>query len=370
MSSFRALRIGERVIALSKPTPVSSPAPTEAERTAQLRELLGPPDTRLQAFPDAIRAVVNRKFDRHVKPLFAAHWPEALSGSTQKKLRFLSCQLYATAPYTVLFSSPHPPFVVRVARGIGTGLRLDPTRTAAVAALAVRGTSALLDENIERRIVQIATFIATIDHVMDKCMDGVGAHDRGRRMRGALDGTWTPDSSVPHHGAFAFLRALKAEMGAGIDDDGARAVYANALARVDEYIEAEVQAMSGVPDPEGLSWRMPGVIGTIEGLIFPVIHFAGPTARRWMVDVSYFVQVMDDWIDLDKDRLDVRETPCLTGAWTFETVREAWTRTLDGIVDLARESGMQDERYLSFVRETYRAMTIEVMEAMCRGSAA
>jgi hypothetical protein len=362
------------LIALSKPkdsAPAAAlPVPSPAERTAALRTLLGAPDERLQVFPDAVRGVVNAKFDRYVTPLFAEHWPEALTGSTQKKLRFLSCQLYATAPYTVLFSSLRPPWAVRAARVIGSRVRLDPPGMARLAARTVRVVSATLNEQIERRIVQTATFIATIDHVLDKCMDGIEPRERGHRMRGALDGTWVPGADVPHRGAFVFLRVLKEAMGAGVNDADGRRYLARAMERVDEYLESEVNAMSGVHDPSGLSWRMAGVLGTIDGLIFPVHAFAGPIAHQWMVDVSLFVQVMDDWIDLDKDLLDVRETPCITGAWTFETVRESWTRTLDGIVALARASGVHDDSYLTFVRETYRAMTIEVMEAMCRGSAA
>jgi hypothetical protein len=344
--------------------------PTEAERVAQLRALLGPSDARLQPFPDAIRAIVNSKHDRYVTPLFRRYWPEALSGPTQKKLRFLSCALYATAPYTVLFSSPTPPRAVGGMRRVGTVLALEPPAMARLSAHAVRWASRFLDERIEKRIVQIAAFIATIDHVMDKCMDDIAPVERAQRMRAALAGTWTPAAHVPHRGAFLFLHALKEEMGAGIDDEADGIAYARALVRIDEFIDSEVKAMTGVPDPSGLSWRMAGVLGTIDGLIFPVRRFAGEVARQWMYDVSLFVQVMDDYIDLDKDRLDVRETPCITGVWTFETVKSSWQKTVDGIVALAQASGVENESYLAFVRDTYRMMTIEVMEAMVKGSAA
>jgi hypothetical protein len=89
-----------------------------------------------------------------------------------------------------------------------------------------------------------------------------------------------------------------------------------------------------------------------------------------MYAVSLFVQVMDDWIDLDSDALDIRPTPVLTGFWTLETVKATWDKTMHGIVDLAKSSGVDDESWLTFVGETYRMMALEVMEAMCKGSAA
>jgi hypothetical protein len=343
----------------------------EAIRIAQLKEILGHGDPALAAFPEAIRRVVFAKHDAHVRPLYEAHWPEALQGPTHKKLRFLSCNLYATAPYTVLFSSPTPPVFVRLARGGGVLLGLSEPAMAKLCGAMMRPLAALLPEALHRRIVQIAAFIAALDHVMDKCTVDIAPKDRGARMRAALAGTWSPtDGETEHAGAFRFLHALAEAMGAEIDDEEDREVYARAFARIEEFIDSEVKAMTGVPDPTGLEHRMAGVLGTIDGLIFPVHRYAGEQARRWMYDVSLFVQVMDDYIDLDKDKLDLRSTPCITGAWTIETVRSTWQKTLDGIVALAQASGVDDPRYLAFVRDTYRMMTIEVMEAMCRGSAA
>ena len=115
---------------------------------------------------------------------------------------------------------------------------------------------------------------------------------------------------------------------------------------------------------------MPGVLGTIEGLVFPVWRFAGDAARSWMYGVSLFVQVMDDWIDLDKDLTELRPTPMTTGFWGERALEDTWRTTLDGIVALAKHSGVDDERYLAFVRESYRFMAIEVAEAMGGGGAA
>ncbi len=352
--------------------PRPSPRPEvlpEAERLRILRALMGEKDHGIAAFPNAIRAITFRDHDRWVKPLYAQHWPDALVGRTDRKLRFLTCNLYATAPYTVLFSSARPPFAVRALRGLGVGIGLSPPSLAVWAGRATRLCAALLDDDTRRRIVQIASFIAAVDHVFDHCMLGVPAEERGRRMRALLDGGQEPDDAVPHAGAFRFLRALFVEMSKGIEGDDAP-VYAIATNRLREYFDAEVKAMTGVPDPSGLEWRMPGVLGTIEGLVFPVWRFAGEPARTWMYGVSLFVQVMDDWIDLEKDLAEVRPTPVTTGFWDERALAQTWRATLDGIVALARASGIDDERYLTFVRETYRFMAIEVAEAMGGGGAA
>lgn len=347
---------------------------SERERIGALREIMGVADPSVRSFPEAIRSVTFRTHDRWVKPLYEAHWPEALEGSTANKLRFLTCNLYATAPYTVLFASPHPPWSIGALRSLGTGLGLEKPSLASWAGVGVKLAARFIDDTTHRRIVQIAAFIAAVDHVFDHYLGGVPAEERGRRMRGVLDGSYLPGDDVPHAGAFRFLRALFVEMSAGVAGEDKR-VFDVALERLFDYVEAEVKAMTGVPDPSGCCWRMPGVLGTIDGLFFPVWRFAGGDplknrARDWMYSVSLFVQVMDDWIDLEKDAADIRPTPVLSGFWTLETVKETWEKTMSGVVELARESGIDDEAWLDFVAETYRMMALEVMEAMCKGSAA
>ncbi len=347
---------------------------TEAERVDVVRRTMGAPDPAMAAFPAGIRKVVFARHERYVQPLIKLHWPESLNERSGIKLRFLTCNLYATAPYTVLFSSPQPPWPVALARAVGSGLGLQPSSLSTLSSLAVKLVSALLPEQTEKRILQLAAFIATIDHVYDHCLEGVDPVERGRRMQGLLSGTWLPDSggtgsSTPFAGAFRLVRALHDEMSANIDDADDRRQFERVIDRVRDYIDAEVKAMTAVPDPAGCAWRMPGVLGTIDGLIFPVWRFAGEKARQWMYDVSLFVQVLDDFLDAEQDATGIRPTPILSGHWDETTLKHIWEKTLDGIVELAKDSGVDDESWLTFVRESYRMMALETAEAMGVGPA-
>lgn len=342
---------------------------SDAERNAVVRSVLGEVNKALAPFPDGIRRVVFERHDRFVRPLIEKHWPESLGERAGQKLRFLTCNLYATAPYTVLFSAPNPPWPVALSRVVGGGLRLGPTVLSGLAGITARAVARLLPESTERRILVTASFIATIDHVYDHCFDGVDPAERGRRMHGLLDGTWAPDDKTPHAGAFRLVRALHDAMGEGIVDDDDRRQLDRALTTLREYIDAEVKAMTGVPDPSGRAWRMAGVRGTIDGLVFPVWRFCGEKARQWMYDVSLFVQVLDDFLDAAKDYNDIRPTPVLSGAWDEKTLQDIWQRTVDGIVELAKDSGIHDDNWLHLVKETYRMMAIETAEAMGVGPA-
>ncbi len=299
-------------------------------------------------------------YARHITPLVETHWPELTRLPDARKLAFLSCQLYATAPYTVLLCSPRHAIAAR-ALTVPLSL-LSMQAIAAIAARAVKIASSLMSQDTKRRIIVTAMFIATVDHVFDHCMTAVGPEERGRRIHGILDGSYTPQD-----GPLKLVRALRVAMGEGVEQDPA---FIQVIHRVRAWAESEVNGLSGVEDPTGLGWRMQGVLGTIDGLIFPVSRHVAPDARQWMYDVSLFVQIMDDWIDLEKDKSDGRNTPVVTGRWTLASVQEQFDKTLNGMQQLTTSAGFSHRRVSDFTRETYRLMAHEVMVAMVRGTAA
>ncbi len=342
----------------------AAPVLGDAERLAQLRAVLGPVNEQVRPFTEALRALVYARWDDTLVPMIEASWPSLLDEPAGKKLKFLACDLYATAPYTVLFCSPRRPLTVDVPMRVGQWLRVSPPVLARFAARAVEWLGDTFPAATQRRIAVTAMFIATVDHVFDHCMDDLFPQERERRIKGVLDGSFTPDT-----GPLKLVRALIVAMQEGLDA-GERALFQDVLARVGEWVESEVKGMTGVEDPDGLCWRLAGVLGTIDGLVFPVLGYAGEGAREWMYGVSLFCQIMDDWIDVERDRQDVRATPVLTGKWTIETVRSQFDVTSQGIQDLARTSGLQGDAYLAFVRDAYQLMAHEVMEAMVKGGAA
>ncbi len=350
-------------------TPAS--ALSNVERVARLRRMVGAPRPEVRPFTDAIREVVFAKYERYVLPIVREAWPEVLGEPFGKKLRFLACNLYASAPYTVLFCAPRPPLPIAIAVRAGDRLRLSAPVLSRAGAAAVHLLGSLSLEEQHRRIVLISAFIAAIDHAFDHCMDGVAPAERERRIKGLLAGTWDPQSEPDRRqrAPLVLTRALQLAMADGIAG-GDRRAFEAALVRVVEWVESEVKGMTGVPDPRGLGHRLAGVEGTIDGLVFPVHRWAGEGARQWMYGVSMYTQMIDDWIDYDDDRRDIRQTPVITGQWTFEAIEAKWRETLDGIEALAREGGATGGRFVGFLRDAYASMMSEVMEAMIVGLAA
>ena len=342
-----------------QPSALALPAglPPRRERIAALRALIGAPDPAARHLALGIRATARRHFELHVAPLVARHWPALVGQPFHEKLVIGACDLYASAPYTALFCAPRRPLAIRAVTDAAAWIPLPAEALALFGrgAMELLGRLALPREH--RRIALISAFIVVVDHVFDHVLVEP-AEQRGRRLAAISDGRVAP-AAPP----LALTRALAAAMGEGLERDE-RAAFDHAMAQLRGWIRAEVAALRGDPDPRGFGHRLAGVEGTIDGLLFPVARYAGPAARAWMIDVSFFVQVADDWLDAEDDARDGRPTPVLAGAWTADDVAATWRRTLAGVEDLVRDAGLGSPRYARFVRDAYALMMAEVLEAM------
>ena len=331
--------------------------PSRAERVAAVRRLMGTADPAVGQLAAGIRGVTRRHFALHVEPLIDRTWPAVRQGRFYDKLRIGACDLYASAPYTALFCAPQRPLAVRLVTGAGDRLPLPFPALGLFGrgAIELLGRFALQREH--RRIVLISAFIVVVDHVLDHCLAGT-PDERGSTLLAVLDAARAPETPE-----LRLTAALATAMGEDLAPDE-RAAFEAAMRRVREWIAAEVRGMKGEPDPRGLGHRLEGVEGTIDGLLFPVVRYAGEGARAWMYDVSMFVQVMDDWLDWEDDARDGRPTPVTTGQWSFADVESTWRKTVTGIEELVAAAGLRSPRYARFLREAYVLMMVDVMEAM------
>jgi hypothetical protein len=333
--------------------------PPRSERVAAVQALMGQGDPAVRQLARGVRALTHRSFDLYVLPLIDRHWPAMRGLPFYVKLRVGACDLYASAPYTVLFFAPRPPPLVRAVTAAGDLLPLPFPVLGLLGRAAVEVLGRVAYHEQHRRIVQIASFIAVADHVLDHCLAGP-PDERGALLQAVIDGREPP--TTPE---LALIRALAVAMGERLEPDE-RVAFDAVLVRIREWIRAEVRAMKGEPDPEGLGHRRAGVEGGIDGLLLPIVRYAGEGARTWMYDVSMYMQIMDDWLDAEIDAASQRSTPVLDGRWTFADVERSWARTVRGLEALVRAAGLRSPHYLRFVGEAYVFMMREVVDAMAR----
>lgn len=337
--------------------------PPREERVARMRALVGDADPSVRPLTMGLRTLTHRSYDRWVMPLIRAHWPSLDSDPFGLKLRLAACNLYGSAPYTVLLYAPHRPLFFQIVSRVGNALPLPPRGLARLGQLAIGMLDRLPGyDPMHRRIILVASFIATIDHCFDHFMTEPPVQ-RGRLINQLIDGHWQPDSPP-----LRLARALRDGMCRDLAVHE-RQPYAHAIRTLHAWVDSEVASLQGAEDPTGLSHRLAGIEGTIDGLLVAVKHYTDDDARAWMIDVSLFVQMLDDWIDLEGDLETGLRTPVALGHWTYDDIAAAWWRTVHGLVDLVRSAGLTSPGYVGLLREAYILMLREVVEGMADRSA-
>lgn len=345
-------------LALASPSDGPDPVFPRERRVAMLRALMGRPSVDARPLARAIRRVTHASFDRFVVPLVDLHWPALRHDRFYEKLRIGACDLYASGPYTALFCDPRRPLALRAITGAASRLALSSRTLGVLAegAMEVLERVALHDEH--RRIALVAAFVMVVDHAFDHSLEH-SASVRAELLREALRSRGLPRPEPE----LALVGALLDALREGLDARGVRDL-SRALEKVDAWLTAELSATRGFVDPLGLGHRLPGVEGTIDGLLFPVAPYVGPETRRWMMSASMYVQLMDDWLDVELDAASDRPSPMTTGEWTFADVERGWRASVEGLEELLRDAGLDSPHYVAFVRGAYVTMMTDVMEAM------
>lgn len=328
-----------------------------AARARAIVAALGEADEAARPLARAIRGLARAHFDRAVVPLVAAHWPAVVGTPFADKLRIGACDLYAAAPYTALVCGDGSSRLMRLAARLADGLPLSDRGHARVVGAVVAAAGRALGRDLQARVARVAALIVVVDHVFDHVLT-TEPDARGATLRAALRGEGGALSPP-----LALTRALVVALGRGLRGRRRRDFEA-AMGHLGAWLDAEVAALRGDPDAEGLGHRRAGVVGTIEGLLFPVAPLVGPEIRAWLVDVSMFVQLVDDVLDLEADAAAGRETLAVTGVWRVSDVGAAFEATLAGLARVATASRPGARRLPGRMVATYRMMMVELVEAM------
>lgn len=338
---------------------------TGEARKKAIVDVVGEPegDYRLRGLPDAVRRETSRYWDLYVEPLITENWPEVRDTKFYGKFKIGAQKVYAPGPYIVVVLSKRRPFFVRAMNAVCRILRLPR-------GLITLGLSALLPlytrlfmRRENRHIILVAAFIACVDEAFDAHLDDVPLNERGRVLKGILDGTIAPPTK-----SFALVCALVKALQEGLDADE-REELDRAVAGCVAWGEAEVLRFQNVPDPEGLCHRGVGIRTGIDGLAWSVRRYISPAEWQWLYDVSHFIQLLDDWVDLEKDLVENVVTPVAQGRWTLKDVRAHFDETTQRFGEIAIENGETYPPYVQLARDCYAYQVKDLLQNMVNGAA-
>ncbi len=258
--------------------------------------------------------------------------------------------LYCSLALSCIVCSARRPVVVGVASRAFAVFGLDEGAIARVGQQAIPLVFRVLEAAACRRAALVSAWILVLDEALDEGLDDVDLDDRpavlSAAMRGSLPATTTPELRAVHAVGTAIRRTVR-------DDDDA-ADLARVVDDVERWARCEVDNLMGIPDPHGVSHRTIGITASMDLLGWAVSRRAGPKEHQFLYRVAELGQMVDDWLDVDKDRAQGRDTPATAGVWNIETMAATYAAAEGLLHELADDAGEPVGAFRRLLHRTFR----------------
>ena len=329
---------------------VRRPEPPLAERQRVVLGLFGD-DARDDdiSFRACLVREVARLFDDAVVKEVIGVWPELRQSPFLAKWRN-GYILYCCIALSSIAFARRRPLIVRAVSAALRGVGAGEGAYVRGASLTLPFLFRTLEPALCRRAAIAAAWILILDEALDDGMPGIDNDDRARMMRRAMRGYVDDDASVELRAAGALSRRLRESC---IDDDDHH-TFDVVLGAVEGWLDGELRSVSGATDPTGVSFRMAGVTASMDILLWAVGRYGGDLERDFMYLVAELGQIVDDYLDIDKDRAQGRETPATTGHWGVAEMRRTFDsagQTLEALLD---QTGEPEGPFRRLVVRTFR----------------
>jgi len=343
------------------------------QRRSALIEVLGEPDPGFTArgLLEAVRAEAERNWRRHVEPRIALHWPELRSTPACSKIRVAALDFLAYGPYLSLVLGPRRPWGIRLLTLAGRFLSWDSARLARHLARSLPFYARVRLRVEGRRIALAVALVGIVDEALDHALRPMPPAWRVAQIQEAVR-SGAGESDVRRSWSHGCLRLI-ADLVAALTEDLSPEENEELRLVLEDccgWTRAELARMEARPDPRGLAHRGAGIEAGTRGLAWTVAPWIGSAERDWMRSVCTFVQMVDDWIDLEADLERGERTPVADGVWDLEQIRAAFGRTSEAIVAIAERNGETYPPFLGLLRDSYVERIRELAQKMLSGEAA
>lgn len=302
---------------------------------------------------DTLQREVDLVSERVVIPLVRAAWPDIDASGFMPKLR--TCVgIYTHLGLSCVACSGTRPWPFAVLSRASRTLGLSKSTLASVVHVALPLAFRLIERKRAERLALASALIIVFDEALDS--PDTPAPVRSAKVMAILEGNGTPNTPC--------LRALDAvwqEMRARLDGEQDARALRELFDLYRKWAEAEHRNVNGEPDPTGWCHRREAIIASMQSLAWAIAPYANDAARlAWLVHVAECGQMIDDLLDIEKDRREGRITPAQTGMWTIDTIRASFTEIERAFIRTLAEAGDTHGAYVDLCLMVGRAQMYRV----------
>lgn len=199
-----------------------------------------------------------------------------------------------------------------------------------------------------RRVALMGALILVLDEALDDGLMELPPGERPDALWAVVQGQRAVGQDVLG-AADGLCRAVRAECRDGED----RARLAVVFEATRRWAREETDNLLGVPDPLGFCHRRIGITTSMDMVAWGVGDVVGDVERAFLYDVAELGQMVDDWLDCEKDGRAGRVTPAILGKWTLQGIGESFARTQAMLKQMTEAGGETYPPYVELVRRTY-----------------
>jgi hypothetical protein len=310
--------------------------PDVVTRRMQVASLLPAHVREEDGFGAVLTTEVTRLFATEVLPCLEAVWPDVRTTSFCKKLE-AGFTLYCGIGLSALVCGARRPWPIVMVSRVVRALRCSVAQVATMGGLALPWLFRRVEARACRRVALTSAWILVLDEALDD-EDGhshMSPAQRHEHLLAAMHGTVDVNASPALRGTHALAAALRATCTDDADEAHLRSVFADVVA----WANAEVANVTRASAADDVTHRHVGITASMNLLGWAVRPRAGAQEHAFLYGVATLGQMMDDYLDIDKDLSQGRPTPATVGVWNLDTMNHTLADTAAILAGLSAAAG-------------------------------
>lgn len=278
----------------------------------------------------------NNDFNNYIEPLLDIYCPEIRTEKFYKKLILGSTELYSLGCYLIIFFSGKSYSRYRfISKKINLNKKIFLNLLPFIP----------ISKEIRKKVIYASAFGVLIDHIFDIELKNETPKKRAEIVKKSFF------KKNEGKGKLALLSYLSCQLDK------------KSIHYLEKWCDAEAKGLE-----KNKSIREYGVFGAIKLLYSIIKEEVSIKNYKLMIEIAYFVQMLDDYIDVEDDIKLKKITPVIEGEWTIETLISQYEKCVYLSLKRAKENYISP-KYFKLIEDNLMYFVYNLIRKMANKAA-
>jgi hypothetical protein len=278
----------------------------------------------------------NKDFKEFIEPLIDRYSPEIRDEKFYKKLILGSTELYALGCYLIIYiSGNNYSFLRKISKKLKLNINLF---LFLLPFFQIR-------KKTRQKIMYASAFGVLIDHVFDIELKEVKPKKRSEIIKNS------------------FFKETKGQGKLSLLSYFSKHLDRKSIIYLKKWCDAEAKGLE-----KNQSIREFGILGAIKLLYSTIEKDVDKTNYKLMIEIAYFVQMLDDYIDVEDDLEQNKVTPVIEGEWDINNVIKKFEQCVSLALISSKKNNISDT-YFKLIEENLMYFSYNLVKKMANKAA-